>query len=72
MNTTMIQLLRVQLLSVDASLAVVVMDVVAATSNPDYVVAHGSTDSMKQAARRYRKKNLPGTGKLKNIKKSHD
>ena len=54
--------------TVDASLAVVVMDVVAATSNPDYVVAHGSTDSMKQAARRYRKRNLPGTGKLKNIK----
>ena len=54
--------------TVDASLALVVMDVVASTSNPDYVVAHGSTESMKQAARRYRNKHLPGTGKLKCIK----
>ena len=44
------------------------MNVVASTENPALLAAHGSTEALKQAARRFARKKLPDIAKVKDIK----
>ena len=46
----------------------VVMNMVANTENPALLAAHGSTESLKQTARRFARKKLPDIARIKDIK----
>ena len=52
----------------DAPLASVVLNVVAATTDDEYLTAHGSNAAMKQCARRFKQSQFPDLGKQLSIK----